>query len=83
MARRRRKALLRCAAENKCAFHADGGSEVEKCPGVCDADGCSLDGHHEIGAERLLCAAHAGIALLARAIHQALAQDDETTGEGK
>lgn len=62
---------LRCTTDGACSFHVDGGPEVEKCPGVCDADGCNLDGHYEIGAERLMCAAHAGIVLLARAVHEA------------
>ncbi|HXJ22078.1 MAG TPA: hypothetical protein VMT03_17780 [Polyangia bacterium] len=76
MTRRARAVVLRCSPGKTCSFHRDGGPELEKCPGVCDADGCTLDGHYEIGAERHECALHAGLTLLARAISQALARDN-------
>ncbi len=76
MVRRVRKVDLRCTTDQKCDFHRDGGPEEEKCPGTCDANGCNLAGYYEIGHERMMCAAHAGIVLLARAVNQASAADD-------
>lgn len=42
----------------------------------CNARGCDLPGHYEIGVGRKRCAAHAAIVLLARAISEALAADN-------
>lgn len=80
MTRRARKGVLRCSAAQPCDFHRDGGPAGDKCPGQCDATGCTLDGHYEIGAERVMCAAHGGIVLLARAVREALAADDAEGG---
>jgi hypothetical protein len=80
MSRRGRKAVLRCTAAGRCDFHRDGGPAGEKCPGVCDAPGCTLEGHYEVGAERIMCAAHGGLVLLARAVREVLAADDAEGG---
>jgi hypothetical protein len=68
--------VLRCSLTEQCDFHRDGGPEVEKCPAICDTDGCNLDGTIEAGAERTLCEAHAGLTFLARALREALVDDD-------
>jgi hypothetical protein len=75
-----RPTVLRCTPMGRCDFHRDGGPEGEKCPGMCDADGCNLGGHYEVGSERVLCAAHAAIVLLARAVSEALAADNAAEG---
>lgn len=67
---------LRCTAEGKCTFHRDGGSPDDACPGQCDALGCTLDGHYEVGADHVVCAVHGAIVLLARAVSEALAADN-------
>ena len=67
---------LRCSAETRCDFHHDGGAPDEPCPGQCDAPGCTLDGHYEVGSDRVVCAVHGAIVLLARAISEALAADN-------
>jgi hypothetical protein len=71
-----RPIVLRCTPTSQCDFHRDGGPEAEKCPGTCDADGCNLGGHYEVGSERVLCATHGAIVLLARAVSEALAADN-------
>jgi hypothetical protein len=68
--------VLRCSLTEQCDFHRDGGPEVEKCPGVCDADGCNRDGTVEVAGERTLCEPHAALTVLARALREALAADD-------
>jgi hypothetical protein len=78
MASRGSTVILRCTPASQCSFHRDGGPEVEKCPGTCDADGCNLGGHYEVAQERVLCAAHGAIVLLARAVSEALAADNAT-----
>jgi hypothetical protein len=77
---RRSTVILRCTLTEQCDFHRDGGPEVEKCPGVCDADGCNRDGTIEAGSERTLCETHAGLTFLARALRDALAADDANGG---
>lgn len=79
--RRARAAVLRCGPGKTCSFHGAGGPEAEKCAGVCDADGCTLDGHYEVGTARLMCAAHGGLVLLARAVHEALVVDNGAQGQ--
>ncbi len=75
---------LRCTGNQKCTFHRDGGASDEACPGQCDAPGCTLDGYYEVGTERVTCAVHGAIVLLARAISEALAADnsDDMKGSG-
>ena len=75
-----RALVLRCTTTERCSFHRDGGPEAEKCPGVCDADGCSLDGEIEVGGDRALCNAHAGLLLLAGSMRDVLAADDTKGG---
>ena len=82
MTRRARAVVLRCRPGQQCDFHADGGPELEKCPGVCDADGCNRDGHYEVGSGRTECATHGAITLMARAVKEALAAD-EADGDAK
>lgn len=67
---------LRCSATERCHFHRDGGAVDDPCPGQCDAPGCTLDGHYEVGTDRVLCAVHGAIVLLARAVSEALAADN-------
>lgn len=71
-----RAVRLRCTATDKCSFHRDGGPTNERCPGRCDWPSCSADAFYEVAVDRLLCAAHGAIVLLARAVHEALAADD-------
>lgn len=78
--RRGRIGVLRCTVAGRCDFHRDGGAEAEKCPGQCDAPGCTLAGHYQVGEERVMCAGHGGIVLLARAVREALAADDAEGG---
>ncbi|MFL5306345.1 MAG: hypothetical protein ACJ8F1_14090 [Polyangia bacterium] len=73
---------LRCSPAGRCAFHRDGGAEAEKCPGMCDAPGCSLDAFYEVGKDRVMCAAHGGIVLLARAVREALVADGDEDAKG-
>ncbi len=74
---------LRCTATELCDFHRDGGAEHEPCPGTCDAENCRAPAFYEIGTERMMCAAHAGIVLLARAIREALAADGDDPKAGR
>ena len=76
MTRRGRGVRLRCTPDGQCSFHADGGPADERCPGQCDARDCTADGHYEVGSGRSLCALHAAVTLLARAISEALAADN-------
>jgi hypothetical protein len=75
-----RSVVLRCTVGGQCDFHRDGGPEIEPCPGVCDADGCNLDGTIEVSDDRVLCDAHAGLLLLARSMRDALSADDAKGG---
>lgn len=68
--------VLRCKGGEQCSFHRDGGATEDPCPGQCDAPGCTLDGHYEVGTDRVVCAVHGAIVLLARAISEALAVDN-------
>jgi hypothetical protein len=68
--------VLRCTATETCNFHKDGGPGDEPCPGECDARGCTLDGRYEVGVDRVVCAVHGAVVLLARAISEALAADN-------
>ena len=77
-----RAVVLRCTLTEQCDFHRDGGPEVERCPGVCDFDGCNRDGTVEIAGERLICDPHAALTVLARALREALAADDAATAKG-
>ncbi len=72
--------VLRCKANERCNFHKDGGPVDEPCPGQCDARGCTLDGYYEVGVDRIVCAAHGAIVLLARAVSEALAADNADPG---
>ena len=47
-------------------------------PGVCASRGCGLPGHYAVSRERSMCAVHAAVTLLARAISEALAADNAT-----
>ncbi|HET8713598.1 MAG TPA: hypothetical protein VFM23_07940, partial [Gemmatimonadales bacterium] len=69
--------VTRCTPTRKCDFHRDGGPSSARCPGVWDANGCSLDGFYEVSHEKSMCAAHAAIVLLARAVHEALGDDNK------
>lgn len=81
MNRRARSPRLRCTAAERCDFHRDGGAELEKCPGVCEARDCTADGRYEVSTSgRNLCALHAAIVLLARAVAEALAADNAEGG---
>lgn len=73
---------MRCTPVEKCGFHTEGGAEHEKCPALCDWPGCHLDAHYTISSERDMCAAHAGIVLLARAVREALAADGDDDAPG-
>jgi hypothetical protein len=74
-----RAIVLRCTLTGQCDFHRDGGPELERCPGVCDFDGCNRDGEVETSTERSLCEPHAALTVLARALREALAADDTAT----
>lgn len=74
--------IMRCTTVETCSFHASGGPEVEKCPGVCDAPDCTADAAIEVGDERSLCTLHGGLILLGRAMREALAADDATSKGG-
>jgi hypothetical protein len=83
MSRGARSPRLRCTAGQQCDFHADGGAAAERCPGQCDARDCTADGFYEVSSERTLCALHAAVVLLARALAESLAADnaaDDATG---
>ena len=47
-----RPVVLRCSLTEQCTFHRDGGAEVEKCPGICDAPDCTADGWVDVGNEK-------------------------------
>lgn len=69
-------ARLRCSAAERCDFHRDDGPVDEPCPGQCDAPGCTLGGYYEVGIDRIVCAVHGAIVLLARAVSEAQALDN-------
>lgn len=77
-----RAVVLRCTTTSLCDFHRDGGPEVEKCPGVCDAPGCTADGWVDVGNEKTVCTTHGGLILLGRAVREALAADDAAAKGG-
>lgn len=80
MTRRARGVVLRCAGAKLCDFHRDGGAPATKCPGCCDWQDCTAAGYYEVGVERVMCAAHGGLVLTARALKEALAADDAEGG---
>lgn len=42
---------LRCTPAVPCAYHADGGPPDDKCPGTCDAKGCTEEATSEVDGE--------------------------------
>ena len=71
------KGGLRCSPKAPCEFHRDGGDAAAKCPSMCHSEGCTLDGHYEVGTELTMCCVHAAIVLLTRAVYEAVAVDND------
>lgn len=48
--------------------------------GACAARGCGMPAHYPVSDRRSMCAVHAAITLLARAVSEALAADNAKGG---
>ncbi len=55
---------LTCDGNGQCDFHAEGGDERERCPGMCEVPGCTDEAQYEL-METGLCEHHAELALAA------------------